>query len=111
MDFTICEKKTLAGYRGTFIHCFIVISIISILISKWINFLFIFRAFWIIIQLIMLVFAGVLIHLLIKVYEENASFITRGNPIFVSQMAFPAVTICPNQAVLPAKISRLVQMS
>lgn len=59
----------------------------------------------------MFAFAVVLIHLLIEVYENNASFITRGNPIFVSQMAFPAVTICPNQAVLPSKISRLVQMS
>lgn len=77
-------------------------------------FLFIFRTFrifWIIVPLIMLVIAGVLIHLLAKVYDDNAVFINRGHPIFTSQIGFPSITICPNESVLPFKIRKLVQIS
>lgn len=78
------------------------------LIKKYVS-LFIFRIFWIIIPLVMLAFASVLIHLLAEVYFENAFIMNQAKPLFTSQTGFPAITICPNEAILPAKVTRLVE--
>lgn len=59
----------------------------------------------------MIVLTGVLIQLLAEVYDDNAIFINRGSPIFTSQVEFPSVTICPNDAVIPKKVRRLIEIS
>lgn len=63
---------------------------------QFINSLFKYLScFWIFVIMVLLVFTGIIAHLLAEIYFQNPTNLARSKPKYVTDIPFPSVVICP----------------
>lgn len=69
------------------------------------------RYIWTLISMLILAFAGILIHLMAKNFFQNPTLISHATPMSLMTIPFPAITICPSDAMSPIKLDTFLEKS